>query len=158
MTVDVAPEKAKICEKVVAHATMRSTAPLITAAPSSACLKFFNVSDRYMAQIPIVAAAPSAADSVGVAKPATIPPTTTTKITINGNTFTKKGLPQDLNELETSITRGSDEPFMVAEDDPWGVPYYINPLSRRQFQICSAGPDAEEGTDDDICYPEERDR
>ena len=69
--------------------------------------------------------------------------------------LTRKSLPQDLSELEESIARGSDEPYMTAEDDPWGVPYFIEPLGRRKFRICSAGPDAEEGTEDDICYPTE---
>jgi len=73
-------------------------------------------------------------------------------------TLTKKGVPSDLSELEESITRGGDEPFMVVEDDPWGVPYYIDQLGRRKFRICSNGPDQEEGTDDDICYPEDRER
>jgi len=73
-------------------------------------------------------------------------------------TLTKKGVPQDLTELEESITRAGDEPFMVNEDDPWGTPYYIEPQGRRKFVICSAGPDQDEGTDDDICYPENRDR
>jgi len=73
-------------------------------------------------------------------------------------TLTKKGVPTDLSELEESITRGGDEPFMKEEDDPWGLPYYIEKLGRRKFRICSAGPDGDEGTDDDLCYPEDDER
>jgi general secretion pathway protein G len=72
--------------------------------------------------------------------------------------ITHKRVPQDLTELEEPITRSGDEPFMQPEDDPWGVPYYIEPLGGKKFRICSAGPDSEQGTDDDICYPEEGER
>ena len=51
-----------------------------------------------------------------------------------------------------------DEPFMKEEDDPWGLPYYIEKLGRRKFRICSAGPDGDEGTDDDLCYPDDDER
>ena len=69
---------------------------------------------------------------------------------------TKKGLPGDLTDLEAPIRRGSDEPFMIIEDDPWGNAYFIRALGKRKFQICCPGEDGEEDTEDDICYPEER--
>ncbi|MHC4953744.1 MAG: prepilin-type N-terminal cleavage/methylation domain-containing protein [Planctomycetota bacterium] len=69
--------------------------------------------------------------------------------------LTKQGVPDDLAELEQPITRSDDEPFMKLEDDPWGEPYFLEKLSRRKFRICSAGPDSEAGTEDDICYPAE---
>ena len=72
-------------------------------------------------------------------------------------TLTKSGVPDALDELETPITKGSDENFLTLEDDPWGTPYYIEKLGRRKFRICSAGPDQDVGTDDDMCYPEEDD-
>ena len=72
-------------------------------------------------------------------------------------TLTKSPVPDDLSELATPISRGDDRPFMEVGDDPWGVPYYIDKLGRRRFRICSAGPDMEEGSEDDICYPEDRD-
>ena len=71
--------------------------------------------------------------------------------------LTKTGVPDSLDELDSPITRGGDESFMPPTDDPWGVPYYIEKLGRRKFRICSAGEDRDEGTDDDICYPEDRD-
>ena len=68
----------------------------------------------------------------------------------------KTGVPSDLEELESPLTRSSDDPFMLVEPDPWGNPYRIVSLGRRKYQICSDGPDGESDTEDDICYPEER--
>ena len=68
-------------------------------------------------------------------------------------TLLKKDAPQDLKELEAPISRASEASFMHVENDPWGTPYAIRPLGPRKFRICSAGPDNQAGTDDDICYP-----
>ena len=68
----------------------------------------------------------------------------------------KTNVPRDLTELEEPLSKSDKEPFLRVEDDPWGNPYFIRPLSRRSFQICSAGEDGEQDTEDDICYPEER--
>ncbi len=69
-------------------------------------------------------------------------------------TLLKKDAPQDLKELEAPISHASpDTGFMYVENDPWGTPYAIQPLGPRKFRICSAGPDKQAGTDDDICYP-----
>lgn len=72
--------------------------------------------------------------------------------------LTHKRVPTDLSELEESITRSGDEPFMEQEEDPWGVLYFIEQLGGKKFRICSAGPDGDPSTDDDICYPEDKDR
>ena len=70
-------------------------------------------------------------------------------------TLTKSGVPDDLSELATPISRSDDRPFMEVGEDPWGTIYYIEKLGRRRFLVCSAGPDMEEGSEDDICYPEQ---
>ena len=37
-------------------------------------------------------------------------------------------------------------------NDPWGKPYtYKSPGEHGDFEICSAGPDGTDGTDDDVC-------
>jgi len=37
-------------------------------------------------------------------------------------------------------------------DDPWNKPYtYRSPGQNGDFDICSAGPDGTEGSDDDVC-------
>ena len=73
-------------------------------------------------------------------------------------TIKKKGVPQDFTELETPLRKNDDEPFLRVDDDPWGNPYYLKTMGRKKFQVCSAGEDGEEDTEDDICYPEEDDR
>ena len=69
----------------------------------------------------------------------------------------KTSLPDSLDDLEAPLTKGDDQPFISNDPDPWGNPYFINPLGRRKFQICSPCPDGEEETEDDICYPTNED-
>src|SRR5260370_38031680 len=52
----------------------------MAAVPRKACMRFLRLSERYAAASAIVKSAPIAADSVGVAQPADIEATTTTKI------------------------------------------------------------------------------
>ncbi len=68
-------------------------------------------------------------------------------------TLTHKRTPADLSELEEPISRSEDEPFFTAPDDPWGHKYWIERIDNRKYRIWSAGPDGQEGTDDDIAYP-----
>ena len=69
-------------------------------------------------------------------------------------TLTKaKRVPTDLSELEEPITRSADEPFYVVTEDPWGTKYWIERIDNRKFRIWSAGPDGQEGTEDDISWP-----
>ncbi|MEM8886227.1 MAG: prepilin-type N-terminal cleavage/methylation domain-containing protein [Planctomycetota bacterium] len=68
----------------------------------------------------------------------------------------KTGVPDSLDELEAPLRKSQDEPFMVMEPDPWGEDYRIVKLSRSKYRICSNGPDMEPDTDDDICYPEDK--
>jgi len=42
---------------------------------------------------------------------------------------------------------------IVLEPDPWRQPYRIDREGPRAFRICSNGPDAAAGTNDDVCYP-----
>jgi len=37
--------------------------------------------------------------------------------------------------------------------DPWGNPYWLEILDRKQPRVCSTGPDGISDTDDDIRYP-----
>ena len=70
----------------------------------------------------------------------------------------KSGVPDTLDELDVPLSKGGEDSFLPPEVDPWGTPYYIEKLGRRKFRVCSSGPDQDEGTDDDICYPEDEDR
>ena len=75
------PENDRICENVVAPTMMNRIMPEMAAVPRSACIRF-SQRERSGRRAPAatVASAPSAADSVGVAQPADIAPTTMTKI------------------------------------------------------------------------------
>ncbi len=64
--------------------------------------------------------------------------------------------PSDLTDLTSSDAGGK---WLKPKDlkDPWKVDIlYAYPSSRgeAEFDLCSAGPDKQEGTEDDICYNE----
>ena len=67
----------------------------------------------------------------------------------------KKQFPDSLDEMEAPLTRGDEEPFIRLNDDPWGTPYWLAREGRKVY-VWSAGPDGQEGTDDDIVYPDDR--
>ncbi len=69
----------------------------------------------------------------------------------------KTGVPDDFEELTGSLSKYDDLPFMQITQDPWGNDYYIRKLGRRKFIVCSPGPDGDEETEDDICYPADSD-
>jgi len=82
----VAPEKLRICENVVAPRMMNMIMPEMAVAPLSDFIRAFRLSTRYTAATAMVASAPRAADSVGVAKPPDMAPTTTAKMAPSGTT------------------------------------------------------------------------
>ena len=59
--------------------------------------------------------------------------------------------PESLSRLGEPLREG-DRPYVRVEDDPWGQPFRIELENGRNFRIWSNGPDADAGTDDDICY------
>jgi general secretion pathway protein G len=63
-------------------------------------------------------------------------------------------LPSSLEEL-TETDDQTGEPYIDSIPlDPWGNAYELKPLGRRKFQIMSYGEDGQEGTEDDILWPE----
>lgn len=63
-------------------------------------------------------------------------------------------LPSTLDEL-TEVDEQTGEAFIdTIPLDPWGNAYELKPLGRRKFQIVSYGEDGQEGTEDDINWPE----
>ena len=63
---------------------------------------------------------------------------------------------EGLQALSQNPTGGSSwrGPYLEkgVPDDPWDKPYtYKSPGTNGDFDICSAGPDGTEGTDDDVC-------
>ena len=67
----------------------------------------------------------------------------------------KKKYPGTIEEMEEPLRSGDTEPYVKAEDDPWGNRYYLE-LTGRSLRVWSFGPDGQEGTEDDISYPELR--
>ena len=57
----------------------------------------------------------------------------------------------DLQDLEEPLDEGEDS-FITLQDDPWGHPYWLESSGRKRH-VCSAGPDGQEDSEDDICYP-----
>jgi general secretion pathway protein G len=66
----------------------------------------------------------------------------------------KKKLPDSLEEMEAPLKPG-EEDFLQIEDDPWGNKYVLERDGKRIIIWCW-GPDGQEGTDDDIRYPPEK--
>ena len=57
-----------------------------------------------------------------------------------------RALPNDLQEL----AEGPAPLTQSVPADPWGTPYVYRKVSNREYEIFSAGPDAAEGTEDDV--------
>jgi len=64
---------------------------------------------------------------------------------------TKRVKVTDLEELEEPLEEGED-PYITLQDDPWGNPYWLESSGKKRH-VCCAGPDGQEGSEDDICYP-----
>ncbi len=65
-----------------------------------------------------------------------------------------KKLPESLEEMEQPIRPGEPD-FTKIVDDPWGNKYVLEKEGNK-IRILCWGPDGQEGTDDDIMYPEEK--
>ena len=68
----------------------------------------------------------------------------------------KKITIRELSELEEPLSDTDDEAYMPLQQDPWGHDYWLESDGRKR-RVCSAGPDGQEGTPDDLCYPERKD-
>ncbi|MEE8106631.1 MAG: type II secretion system protein GspG [Planctomycetota bacterium] len=64
---------------------------------------------------------------------------------------TKRIKVTELRELEEPLDEGEDS-YITLQDDPWGNAYWLESSGRKRH-VCSAGPDGQEGSEDDICYP-----
>ena len=58
-----------------------------------------------------------------------------------------------LDDMESPL-RSGEENFLRIEDDPWGQKYWLL-REGAKVVVWSAGPDGQEGTDDDIRYPKD---
>ena len=61
-----------------------------------------------------------------------------------------------IEEMEAPLKPGEGN-YQKAEEDPWGNMYYLE-RDGNKVKIWSWGPDGQEGTEDDISYPESEDR
>lgn len=66
-----------------------------------------------------------------------------------------KKLPESLEDMQGPLQPGSTENFLEVVDDPWGNKYILE-RDGSKVKVISWGPDGQEGTDDDIMYPEEK--
>jgi general secretion pathway protein G len=67
----------------------------------------------------------------------------------------QKKWPESLEDMEAPLEPGDKDNFLEVVDDPWGNKYVLEKDGER-VRVVSWGPDAQEGTDDDIMYPEEK--
>ena len=58
----------------------------------------------------------------------------------------------DIRDLEQPVD-GADEPWRKIDQDPWGNDYWMETDGGKRY-IYSSGPDGQEGTDDDISWPQ----
>lgn len=65
-----------------------------------------------------------------------------------------KKLPESLDEMQAPLRPGEPD-FIEVVEDPWGNAYVLE-RDGRSLRVYSLGPDGQEGTDDDIVYPEEK--
>jgi len=70
----------------------------------------------------------------------------------------KKRFPATLRDMESPLDPDKDDsPFIPKiQEDPWGNDYMLEQVGK-DIRIISWGPDGQEGTEDDIIYPERRD-
>ena len=55
--------------------------------------------------------------------------------------------------MEAPLRPGEDD-YARAEDDPWGNPYTLE-INGDKLKVWCWGPDGQEGTEDDLSYPDE---
>jgi general secretion pathway protein G len=66
----------------------------------------------------------------------------------------RKKLPESLEDMEEPLNPG-DPNFVEVIEDPWGNKYVLE-RDGGAIRVFCFGPDGQEGTDDDIMYPEEK--
>jgi hypothetical protein len=64
-----------------------------------------------------------------------------------------RALPRDLDEMCAPIRPGERD-FLDAVADPWGNPYVLE-ADGKDVRVRSLGEDRQDGTDDDLAWPEE---
>ncbi|MHC5010078.1 MAG: type II secretion system protein GspG [Planctomycetota bacterium] len=79
------------------------------------------------------------------------------KTSIDMYIFTHRKVPSSLDTLLEEDPKTGEAYMEDIPDDPWGNPYALKPLGGRKYQIISYGQDGQEGTEDDIKWPEESD-
>jgi general secretion pathway protein G len=67
----------------------------------------------------------------------------------------QKKWPESLEDMEAPLDAGSKDNFTEVVDDPWGNKYVLSKEGNSVI-VVSWGPDGQEGTEDDIMYPEEK--
>jgi len=63
-------------------------------------------------------------------------------------------LPTSLDQLTEEDPKTGDRWMEKIPDDPWGYPYEFKILSSKKYQIVSVGEDGQEGTEDDVLWPQ----
>jgi general secretion pathway protein G len=66
-----------------------------------------------------------------------------------------KKFPDSLEEMEAPLRPGDAVNFIELVEDPWGNQYVLL-KDGKSIRVSSFGPDGQEGTEDDIVYPEEK--
>ena len=66
-----------------------------------------------------------------------------------------KKFPSTLEEMEAPLQAGEGK-YQDVVEDPWGNDYYLE-LDGKKIIVWSWGPDGQEGTEDDISYPDQED-
>ena len=67
----------------------------------------------------------------------------------------QKKWPESLEDMEAPLAPGEKDNFLEVVDDPWGNKYVLE-KEGNSVRVVSWGPDGQEGTEDDIMYPEEK--
>ena len=62
-------------------------------------------------------------------------------------------LVRELDALTKPLDKDTPALHPSVPDDPWGTAYWLE-RGDEGLRVYSAGPDAQQGSDDDICYPE----
>ena len=64
-----------------------------------------------------------------------------------------KKYPESLEDMEGPLKPGEETNYTEVIEDPWGNKYVLE-KDGNKIRVVSWGPDGQEGTDDDIMYPE----
>lgn len=66
-----------------------------------------------------------------------------------------KKYPESLEDMEAPLRPGEGPNYTEVIEDPWGNNYVLE-RDGNKIRVVSWGPDGQEGTDDDLMYPKER--